>query len=76
MALNIEVDPKTFKEAINSRDLTFWHEAINDEMDSLMPNGTWALVDLPLGSKSISCKWVLEESTILIIQCILLKQDW
>ncbi|RVW44817.1 Retrovirus-related Pol polyprotein from transposon TNT 1-94 [Vitis vinifera] len=33
-------------------------EAINDEMDSIMSNQTWELVDLPPGSKPIGCKWV------------------
>ncbi|RVW78145.1 Retrovirus-related Pol polyprotein from transposon TNT 1-94 [Vitis vinifera] len=32
--------------------------AINDEMDSIMSNQTWELVDLPPGSKPIGCKWV------------------
>ncbi|KAL6345172.1 hypothetical protein AAG906_013656 [Vitis piasezkii] len=36
----------------------FWKEAINDEMDSIMSNQTWELVDLPPGSKPIGCKWV------------------
>ena len=54
--LNIEEDPKTFKEAMTSRDVSFWKEAINDEMDSILSNNTWVLVDLPPGSKPIGCK--------------------
>ncbi|RVW77298.1 Retrovirus-related Pol polyprotein from transposon TNT 1-94 [Vitis vinifera] len=46
------------KLAMASRDVTFWKEAINDEMDSIMSNQTWELVDLPPGSKPIGCKWV------------------
>ncbi|KAL6313819.1 hypothetical protein AAG906_010238 [Vitis piasezkii] len=38
----------------------FWKEAINDEMDSIMSNQTWELVDLPPGSKPIGCKWVFQ----------------
>ncbi|WJZ92354.1 hypothetical protein VitviT2T_011356 [Vitis vinifera] len=41
-----------------SRDVAFWKEAINDEMDSILSNQTWELVDLPPGSKPIGCKWV------------------
>uniref|UniRef100_A0A2N9H138 Reverse transcriptase Ty1/copia-type domain-containing protein n=1 Tax=Fagus sylvatica TaxID=28930 RepID=A0A2N9H138_FAGSY len=41
-----------------SRDVAFWKEAINDEMDSILSNNTWILVDLPPGSKPIGCKWV------------------
>ncbi|CAA0832210.1 Leucine-rich repeat receptor protein kinase EMS1 [Striga hermonthica] len=39
----------------------FWKEAINDEMDSIVSNQTWELVDLPAGSKPIGCKWVFRE---------------
>ena len=56
--LSIEEDPKTYKEAMASRDVAFWKEAINDEMDSILSNNTWMLVDFPPGSKPIGCKWV------------------
>ncbi|RVW41670.1 Retrovirus-related Pol polyprotein from transposon TNT 1-94 [Vitis vinifera] len=58
IVLQIEEDPKTYKEAMASRDVAFWKEAINDEMDSIMSNQTWELVDLPPRSKPIGCKWV------------------
>ncbi|RVW36064.1 hypothetical protein CK203_079683 [Vitis vinifera] len=58
IVLQIEEDPKTYKEVMASRDVAFWKEAINDEMDSIMSNQTWELADLPLGSKPIGCKWV------------------
>ena len=56
--LNIEGDPKMFSEAMSSIDASFWRESINDEMDSIMSNQTWILVDLPKGSKLIGCKLV------------------
>jgi hypothetical protein len=43
---------------LSSRDADFWKEAVNDEMDSILSNNTWVLVDLPLGSKPIGGKWV------------------
>ena len=58
IVLSIEDDPKSFSEAMTSRDVAFWKEAINNEMDSLISNNTWILVDLPQGSKPIGCKWV------------------
>ncbi|GKC55787.1 hypothetical protein Tco_1083385 [Tanacetum coccineum] len=36
-----EEDPRTFDEAMKSHDVSFWKEAINDEMDSIMENNTW-----------------------------------
>ncbi|XP_019240065.1 PREDICTED: uncharacterized protein LOC109220059 [Nicotiana attenuata] len=58
IVLNVEEDPKTFQEAMSSGDAAFWNEAVDDEMDSIISNNTWVLVDLPLGSKAIGCKWV------------------
>ncbi|KAL0451802.1 UNVERIFIED_CONTAM: Retrovirus-related Pol polyprotein from transposon TNT 1-94 [Sesamum latifolium] len=43
---NIEDDPVTFKDAQ-------WKEAVKSEMDSIVSNGTWVLVDLPLGCITI-----------------------
>ena len=58
LLLNIEKDPKTFSEAMSFRDASFFREAVNDEIDSIMSNQTWVLVDLLLGSKPISSKLV------------------
>ncbi|XP_035837195.1 secreted RxLR effector protein 161-like [Helianthus annuus] len=44
-----------------SRDVAFWKEAINDEMDSIMQNNTWKLSDLPLGFKPLGCKWIFKK---------------
>nr|GEX40521.1 zinc finger, CCHC-type [Tanacetum cinerariifolium] len=56
--LNVEDAPKTYKEAITFRNSAFWKEAIDDEIDSLLSNNTWELLDLPTGSKAIGCRWV------------------
>lgn len=56
--LNVEEDPKTFSEAMASRDAVFWKEAIQSEMDSIMQNNTWKLVDLPPGCKPLGCKMI------------------
>ncbi|GJR40765.1 zinc finger, CCHC-type containing protein [Tanacetum coccineum] len=52
---NVEDDLKTFDESMKSQDVAFWKETNNDEMDSIMDNNTWVLVDLPLG-----CKWIFK----------------
>nr|GEY76964.1 zinc finger, CCHC-type [Tanacetum cinerariifolium] len=56
----VKDDPKTFDEAIKSQDVAFWKEAINDEMDSIMGNNMWVLVDLPPGCKYLGCKWIFK----------------
>jgi hypothetical protein len=55
---NVEEDPNTYNEAMASRVVAFWREAVNDEMDSILSNNTWVLVDLPPDSNTIGCKWV------------------
>nr|KAJ0221694.1 hypothetical protein LSAT_V11C200058570 [Lactuca sativa] len=39
-SINLDDDPKTFTEAMTSQDAPLWKEAINDEMDSVIGNGT------------------------------------
>ena len=42
-------------------DTIFWKEAVKDEINSLLSNKTWKLVDLPQSCKTIGCKWVLRK---------------
>ena len=37
-----------------------WKEAIRNELDSILQHRTWELVDLPLGCKHLSSKWVFK----------------
>ncbi|GJZ88331.1 zinc finger, CCHC-type containing protein [Tanacetum coccineum] len=46
--------------AMKSQDVAFWKEVINDEMNSIMGNNTWVLVDLPPGCKPLGCKWIFK----------------
>ncbi|GJT18772.1 zinc finger, CCHC-type containing protein [Tanacetum coccineum] len=47
-------------EGTMDKDVAFWKEAINDEMDSIMGNNTWVLADLPPGCKPLGCKWIFK----------------
>ncbi|KAL0462346.1 UNVERIFIED_CONTAM: Retrovirus-related Pol polyprotein from transposon TNT 1-94 [Sesamum latifolium] len=55
---NIEHDPVTFKDAMASPEAKQWKEAVKSEMDSIVSNETWKLVDLPPGCTTIGCKWI------------------
>ncbi|GKF13950.1 zinc finger, CCHC-type containing protein, partial [Tanacetum coccineum] len=57
---SIEEDPRTYNEAMQSRDSAFWKEAINDEIGSIIKNNTWVLSDLPPGSKPLGCKSIFK----------------
>ena len=35
-----------------------WRDAMSTELDSLLSNETWDVVDLPDGKQLIGCKWV------------------
>nr|GEX10995.1 zinc finger, CCHC-type [Tanacetum cinerariifolium] len=58
-----EDDPKTFDEAMKSHNVSFWKEAINDEIDSIMGNNTWVLADLLPGCKLLGCKWIFKRKS-------------
>ncbi|GJZ81836.1 zinc finger, CCHC-type containing protein [Tanacetum coccineum] len=60
---NVENDPKTFDEAMQSQDVAFWKEAINDKMDYIMGNNTCVLADLPPAGKPLGCKWIFKQKT-------------
>ena len=53
-------EPTSFQEAIDSPNSKEWMDAMRDEMDSMMRNHVWELVDLPPRRKSIGNKWVFK----------------
>ncbi|GJT37508.1 zinc finger, CCHC-type containing protein [Tanacetum coccineum] len=55
-----EKDPRTYDEAMQSRDAAFWKEAIDDEIGSIMENNTWVLSDLLPGCKPLGCKLIIK----------------
>ena len=65
-----EDEPQTYKEAMSSPEAPLWKEAINSEVESILHNHTWELVDLPPGNKIISYKWIfkrkLKDDVLLI----------
>jgi len=57
---SINSDPNSFKEVMDSQHTPFWKEVVQDEMDSIMENNTWVLVDLPPGCRPITSKWIFK----------------
>jgi hypothetical protein len=57
----VDDTPSTIEEAYSSPDADFWKEAIKSEMNSIMYNGTWEVVERPYGCKPIGSKWVFKK---------------
>jgi hypothetical protein len=53
--------PKTIAETYSSPNANYGKEAVRSEMDSIMSNGTWEVVERPYGCKPVGCKWVLKK---------------
>ena len=57
----LEDEPQSFKEAMSKPEVPYWKEAINDEVESILQNHTWELVDLPPSSKPLGYKWIFNK---------------
>lgn len=49
----VKNNPQNYNETIKSIDAPFWKEAINSELESILSNHVWELVDLPPGVKTL-----------------------
>ena len=61
VAYMLESEPQTYKEAVNSSEGPLWKESINSEIESILQNHTWELVDLPPGSKTLGSRWIFKK---------------
>jgi hypothetical protein len=57
----VDDTPTTIVEAYSSLDADLWKEAVQSEINSIMSNGTWEVVDHPYGCKPVRCKWVFKK---------------
>ncbi|KAD5960305.1 hypothetical protein E3N88_11777 [Mikania micrantha] len=55
-----EGEPQTYREAVTSSEGPQWKEAIKNEIDSILQNHTWELVDLPSGFKPLGYRWIFK----------------
>ncbi|KAK8554259.1 hypothetical protein V6N12_031225 [Hibiscus sabdariffa] len=56
-------EPKTYQEVVSSPDSEKWLEAMKYEMDSMLENQVWTLVEPPERIKPIGCKCVFKKKT-------------
>ena len=54
-------EPRSVKEALNLPERQNWIDAMKAELDALVENGTWEVVDEPKkGTNIVDSKWVLK----------------
>ncbi|KAD6795292.1 hypothetical protein E3N88_06188 [Mikania micrantha] len=53
-------EPITFHEAISCEERDCWIKAMQEEMDSLIQNETWELVDKHDDQRLVKCKWIFK----------------
>ena len=56
-------EPTTYNEVLLDKDYEKCLQAMHSEMDSMYENDVWTLVDPPIGTKPIGCKWVFKKKT-------------
>ncbi|GJV44891.1 retrotransposon protein, putative, ty1-copia subclass, partial [Tanacetum coccineum] len=72
LCLNVEVEehslgdlnePTSYKAAMLDLESNKWIDAMNAEIQSMMDNMVWVLVDLPPGCKTVGSKWLFKKKT-------------
>ncbi|GJZ17889.1 retrotransposon protein, putative, ty1-copia subclass [Tanacetum coccineum] len=56
-------EPTSYKVAMLDSKSNKWIHAMNAEIQSMMDNMVWVLVDLPLGCKTVGSKWIFKKKT-------------
>ncbi|GJX05969.1 retrotransposon protein, putative, ty1-copia subclass [Tanacetum coccineum] len=56
-------EPTSYKVAMLDAESNKWIDAMNAEIQSMMDNKVWVLVDLPPGCKTVGSKWLFKKKT-------------
>jgi hypothetical protein len=51
-------EPECYEEAMQVDTKRKWEQGMKEEMDSLVNNQTWELVQFPAGKRALQNKWV------------------
>ncbi|GJT50472.1 retrotransposon protein, putative, ty1-copia subclass [Tanacetum coccineum] len=61
MTYIVNEEPQTYKVAMESSEAPYWKEDIHSEIDLIVHNNTWKLVDRYSGYKRIGHKWIFKK---------------
>nr|GEV13554.1 hypothetical protein [Tanacetum cinerariifolium] len=56
-------EPASYKDAMLDSESNKWIDAMNTEIQSMIDNMVWVLVDLPPGCKTVGSKWIFKKNT-------------
>jgi hypothetical protein len=76
MVVNINNEPNTYKEAINSINNKEWQKAMEIEIEELNKQNTWDLITLPNNRTPLKGRWVYKIKTDLNNNIIKYKARW
>jgi hypothetical protein len=71
----VDDTPKTIAEAYSSPDADYWKEAVRSEMDSIMSNGTWGLLNVLTGANPWDANGCSKRSLCLMVLLISTRLD-
>ncbi|GKF59577.1 retrotransposon protein, putative, ty1-copia subclass [Tanacetum coccineum] len=75
LCLNVEAEeyslgdlnePTNYKASILDFESNKWIDAMNAEIQSMMDNMVWVLIDLPPGCKNVGSKWIFKKKTDMV----------
>ena len=76
LVININNEPNTYKEALNSDKSQEWLNAMKIEIDKLIKQNTWNLTTLPNNRTPLRGKWVYKIKTDINNNIIKYKARW
>nr|GEW02643.1 retrotransposon protein, putative, Ty1-copia subclass [Tanacetum cinerariifolium] len=56
-----ENEPTSYRETVTSSEGHQWKEAIKSDIDSILQNHTWEVVELPTGCNQLGYKWIFKK---------------
>nr|AAC62132.1 copia-like retroelement pol polyprotein [Arabidopsis thaliana] len=59
-------EPNDYQKALQDSDYKMWLKAVDEEIESLLKNNTWVLVNRDQFQKPIGCKWVFKRKSGIV----------
>jgi hypothetical protein len=66
------VEPEYFEQAIG---VEVWRNAIEDEINMIVKNETWELIEKLKGKDVVGLKWIYKTKTNLMVRCKSIRLD-